>query len=120
MADFDPAASADALREELAPFVGERAVTLFAFAVADAYPAPSVAAGYRHEIEDSGDDPLDPQVTEAERLLIDWGRVLGSGGRADAPELDARVAETFQPRLRELLDGYADAIRGRCSDARPA
>jgi hypothetical protein len=108
------------LREELVPFLGERAVTLFAFAVADGYPSREVAAPLRQEIEDSGDDPLDPQVTEAERLLIDWGRVLGSGGRADAPELDARVAETFQPRLRELLDGYADAIRGRCSDARRA
>jgi hypothetical protein len=118
MADFDPAASADALREELAPFVGERAVTLFAFAVADAYPAPSVAAGYRHEIEDSGDDPLDPQVTEAERLLIDWGRRLGAGPATADPALEARMAETFHAELRETLLAFAAALVARCVLAR--
>lgn len=105
------------LRDEIVPFLGERAVTLFAFAVADGYPCSEVATPLRREIEDSGDDPLDPQVTEAERLLIDWGRLLGAGRRAEEPELDARVAETFQPRLRELLDDYAGALRRRCADA---
>jgi hypothetical protein len=106
----------DELSDEIVPFLGERAVTLFAFAVADGYPCSQVATPLRQEIVDSGDDPLDPQVTEAERLLIDWGRRLGAGGPAADPQLDARVAETFQPRLRELLAGYADAIRGRCRD----
>jgi hypothetical protein len=107
----------DELRDEIVPFLGERAVTLFAFAVADGYPSLEVAAPLRREIEDSGDDPLDPQVTEAERLLIDWGRLLGAGRPAEEPDLDARVAETFQPRLRELLTAYAGDIRGRCADA---
>jgi hypothetical protein len=104
------------LRDEIVPFLGERAVTLFAFAVADGYPCAPVAGPLRDEIEESGDDPLDPQVTEAERLLIDWGRLLGAGPDADEPALDARMAETFQPRLRELLAEYAESIRTRCAD----
>jgi len=111
---FDPAASALELREELAPYVGERAVTLFAFSVADGYPAPAVAAEYRHEIEDSGDDPLDPQVTEAERLLIDWGRRLGAGPADADPALEARIAETFRAELRGILLAFAAALVARC------
>jgi hypothetical protein len=105
------------LRDEIVPFLGERAVTMFAFAVADAVPSADVAAPFRREIEDAGDDPLDPQVTEAERLLIDWGRILGGGRRDEEPALAARVADTFQPRLRELLDAYADELLQRCAQA---
>jgi hypothetical protein len=107
------------LREELVPFLGERAVTMFAFAVTDGYPAPGIAAGFRRELEEEGDDPLDPQVTEAERLLIDWGRRVGAGAASDDPALDERIAETFQPRLRGLLADYAGELRGRCADAAP-
>lgn len=107
-------AHAARLHDEIVPFLGERVVALFAFAVADGFPAPDVAAPYRREIEDSGDDPLDPPVTEAERLLLDWGRLRGAHRTDERPELAARLAETFQPALRELLEAYADAIVDRC------
>jgi hypothetical protein len=102
-------------REELVPYLGERAVTLFAFSVADGYPAPAVAAPLRRELEDEGDDPLDPQVTEAERLLIDWGRRMGADIDDDA--LVARVTETFQPRLVVLLADYAAQLRAECAES---
>jgi hypothetical protein len=111
------AGTEDELRDEIVPFLGERAVTMFAFAVTDAVPGSEVAAPFRREIEDAGDDVLDPQVTEAERLLIDWGRIIGAGRRAEEPALAARVAETFRPRLRELLDAYAEALLQRCARA---
>lgn len=109
------AESGEQLREQIVPFLGERAVTLFAFSVADGFPSPAVARPFRDEIEESGDDPLDPQVTEAERLLIDWGRLLGAHRESEQPGLSARVDQTFQPRLRELLVEYAATIRGRCA-----
>ena len=113
MADeHDP--HAEQLREQIVPFLGERAVTMFAFSVADGFPSPEVAAPYRSELEDAGDDPLDPQVTEAERLLLDWGRLVGAHRTAEEPALEARIAETFQPKLRDLLSAYADGIVVRC------
>jgi len=112
MADeHDP--HAEQLREQIVPFLGERVVTMFAFSVADGFPSPEIAAPYRRELEDAGDDPLDPQVTEAERLLLDWGRLIGAN-RAVGTELAARLAETFQPKLRDLLSAYADGIVVRC------
>lgn len=102
------------LRDELSPFLGERAVTLFCFAISDAYPAPYPAGFFRRELELSGDDPLDPQVTEAERLLIDWGRALGAGAASVSPALAARVEQTFQPKLRLLLTAFAGLTVAVC------
>ncbi len=102
------------LREELIPFLGERAVTLFSFAISDAYPAPYCAELFRRELIESGDDPLDPQVTEAERLLIDWGRTIGAGPSAAKPELNERVKATFSPKLRVLLTAYAGLTIANC------
>jgi hypothetical protein len=110
-------AHAAQLHDEIVPFLGERAVTLFAFSVADAVPAPDVAAPYAQELAAAGDDPRDPQVTEAERLLLDWARLVGAGRGADDPALHERLSATFQPRLRDLLEAYASAILELCRRA---
>ena len=102
------------LRDELSPFLGERAVTLFCFAISDAYVAPYPTEFFRRELELNGDDPLDPQVTEAERLLIDWGRGLGAGAASVTPELTSKVEATFQPRLRFLLTAFAGLMVAVC------
>ncbi|CAN5441337.1 hypothetical protein BH10ACT6_BH10ACT6_10690 [soil metagenome] len=103
-----------ALRDELIPYLGERVVNLFSFSISDAYPAPYPAEFFRRELALAGDDTLDPQVTEAERLLIDWGRGLGAGAASVSPELAARVAETFQPKLRLLLTAFAGLMVAVC------
>jgi len=102
------------LRDELIPYLGERAVNLFCFAISDGYAAHYPATFFRRELELSGDDPLDPQVTEAERLLIDWGRALGAGAASLAPELRDAVEQTFQPKLRLLLTAFAGLMVAVC------
>lgn len=95
------------VREEIEPYLGERAVNLFCHAVSAAIGAPYCVAYFRGVIEAGGDDPDSPQVTDAERLLIDWGRAIGQAPAAIPDELVARVEATFQPRLRLLLTGFA-------------
>jgi len=102
------------LRDELIPFLGERAVNLFCFAISDGYAAPYPATFFRRELELSGDDPLDPQVTEAERLLIDWGRALGAGAASVPAELADAIERTFQPKLRLLLTAFAGLMVAVC------
>jgi len=111
---FDSYTAWFALRDELIPYLGERVVTLFCFAISDAYPAPYPSEFFRRELELAGDDPLDPHVTEAERLLIDWGRALGSGAASVSPELSARIEQTFQPKLRLLLTAFAGLMVAVC------
>jgi hypothetical protein len=102
------------LRDELIPFLGERAVNLFCFAISDGSVAPYPTTFFRRELELSGDDPLDPQVTEAERLLIDWGRALGAGAASVPAELRSAVEQTFQPKLRLLLTAFAGLMVAVC------
>ncbi len=93
------------VREELEPLVGERAVTLLSLAIAESCAAPYCVAEFRGALEAGGDDPDAPQVTEAERLLLDWGRAVASD---EVPaDLAARVEAAFQPRTRAVLAGYA-------------
>lgn len=93
------------VREELEPLVGERAVTLLSLAISESCGAPYCVAAYRRDLEQGGDDPDAPQVTEAEGLLLEWGRAVGTG---DTPaELVGRVEAAFQPRTRAVLAGYA-------------
>jgi hypothetical protein len=112
---FDSYAAWFVLRDELVPFLGERAVSLFCFAISDAYPAPYPTESFRRELELHGDDPLDPQVTEAERLLIRWGRGLGAGAASVPSELSAAVAQSFQPKLRLLLSAFAGMMVAVCT-----
>jgi hypothetical protein len=102
------------LRDELIPFLGERAVSLFCFAISDGYPAPYPTTFFRRELELNGDDPLDPHVTEAEQLLIDWGRRLGAGAASVPAELADRLEQTFQPKLRLLLTAFAGIMVAVC------
>ncbi|MBU1587799.1 MAG: hypothetical protein KKH51_07610 [Actinobacteria bacterium] len=74
------------LREELAPFIGERVVSLLEQTLA-------------------GELAETPDVTEAEALLLDWAR---SGGVLD-DESQERFERTFTPRLRELLGEFVAA-----------
>jgi hypothetical protein len=103
-----------ALRDELIPFLGERAVNLFCYSISDGYPAPYPTTFFRRELELHGDDPLDPQVTEAERLLIDWGRAIGAGAASVPAGLMDQLEQTFQPKLRLLLTAFAGLMVAVC------
>ena len=102
------------LREEIEPYLGERAVALFAHEIARAYGADAVAGRFREWLIAEGDDPDHPQVTEAESLLLEWGAQLGRGAATVDSALVQRVEATFQPRLRLLLTAFAGLTAARC------
>ncbi len=95
------------LRDELVPFIGERAVSLFSYAISDENDCLVCSVFFRRILIDNGEDPDNPQVTEVEQLLIDWGRLIASspGGIPDA--FYARLEAAFNPQLRVLLVAFA-------------
>lgn len=95
------------LRDELVPFIGERAVSLFSYAISDANDCLVCSVYFRRILIDNGEDPDDPQVTEAEQLLIDWGRLIARTPDAIPTELYERLGQTFNPQLRVLLVAFA-------------
>lgn len=97
-------------RDALVPFIGERAVTLFAYAIADEAGTLVTSAFFRRILVDSGEDPDHPQVTEAEQLLIDWGRLIAHTPYAvDASFID-RLEGAFSEPLRLRLVTFAAQV----------
>src|ERR1700712_5031226 len=98
---LSPFAEWAALRDELGPLIGERAVSFLAYSILDEADAFEGAAYFREALAASGNDVDVPQVTENERLLIDWGRqVTGNDVAADMSE---RFARAFSASTRDVL-----------------
>lgn len=102
------------VKEELEQLVGERAVTLFSLALSRGARAPFPTAVFERELRDGRDDPDNPQVTEAEGLLLEWGRAVGADPGAVPADLTARIEETFKPSTRAVLAGYAGLMHAVC------
>lgn len=95
------------LYDELAPFIGERAVALFSYAISDENDCLICSVFFRRILIDAGEDPDNPQVTQAEQLLIDWGRLIASDPGGISPEFYAQLEKAFSPQLRVLLLSFA-------------
>lgn len=96
-----------ALRDEIAPWIGERAVSLFSYAISDENASEVCALHFRKILVDSGDDPDRPEVTETEQLLIDWGRLIVRSPHAIADEFYDRLEAAFSPERRLTLLAFA-------------
>lgn len=95
------------LYDELVPFIGERAVSLFSYAISDENDCLVCSVFFRRILIDNGEDPDNPQVTETEQLLIDWGRLIAASPGAIPPEFYAKLEAAFHPELRVLLLAFA-------------
>jgi hypothetical protein len=96
-----------ALRDELVPFIGERAVSLFSYAISDENDCLVCSVFFRRILIENGEDPDNPQVTEAEQLLIDWGRQIVRSPAGIPPAFYAKLEAAFNPQLRVLLLAFA-------------
>ena len=113
--DFLPLTRADdlgwhALRDEIAPWIGERAVTLFSYAISDEYGSAVTTGYFRDILTTAGDDPDHPQVTETEQLIIDWGRFIVSSPRDIPQAFYARLEAAFSPGRRLALLSFAARV----------
>src|SRR6187402_314434 len=95
------------LKDELEPYIGERAVSLFSYAISDANDCLVCSVFFRRILIESGDDPDNPQVTETEQLLLEWGRLIAVDPNAIDDAFRARVEAAFNPKLRLILVAFA-------------
>ncbi len=95
------------LRDELEPFIGERAVSLFSYAISDANDCLVCSVFFRRILIESGDDPDNPTVTETEQLLLEWGRLIAVDPAGITDEFRARLEAAFSPQLRLILVAFA-------------
>jgi hypothetical protein len=97
----------ETLRGEIIPYVGERALSLLAFAVFDEADGFEGAAYFRESLRESGTDVDSPEVTESEGLLIRWGRLFARDPEGIPADVEAEFERVFNPQLRELLIQFA-------------
>ena len=95
------------LKDELEPYIGERAVSLFSYAISDANDCLVCSVFFRRILIESGDDPDNPQVTETEQLLLEWGRMIATDPNNIPAEFCARLEQAFSPKLRLILVAFA-------------
>ncbi len=95
------------LREQIAPFIGERALSLLAFTVFDEADGFEGAAYFRELLTESGTDVDAPQLTESEGLLIRWGRIVAQSPEDVPADVRAQFDRAFNPQLRDLLTEFA-------------
>jgi hypothetical protein len=62
---------------------------------------------FRRILIESGDDPDNPQVTEVEQLLLEWGRLIAKDPTGIDDAFRARVEQAFNPKLRLILVAFA-------------
>lgn len=97
----------ETLREQIVPYVGERALSLLAFAVFDEADGFEGAAYFRESLRESGTDVDSPHVTESEELLIRWGRLFARDAEAIPADVRSEFERVFNPQLRALLVEFA-------------
>jgi len=98
------------LRDELAPYIGERALALYSLAISEAAGSAAGTSHFREVLTAGGTDVDNPQVTEAEQLLIDWGTHIATAPQSIPDAFYARLQLAFNPKLRIMLVAYAGQL----------
>jgi hypothetical protein len=101
--DLSPFADWHACRAEVEKLVGGRATDLLAWVVADASGDTVGAEAFRESLAASGTPVDNPDVTEAERLLLDWARQAATNQRTVDAGVQSRFDGSFAPSTREQL-----------------
>lgn len=95
------------LRDLLVPFIGERGVALFSYAISTTNECLVCSMFFRKILIDAGDDPDNPTVNEAEQLLLDFGHAIAREPNAIPPALYDRVKARFNTEQTVLLIAFA-------------
>jgi len=66
------------LRDEIVPFIGERALSLFSYAISVGNNCLICSTFFRKILIDSGDNPDSPSLNDIEKLLMDFGQRIGT------------------------------------------
>jgi alkylhydroperoxidase family enzyme len=64
------------LRDLIVPFLGERALSVFAYAISEGNDCLICGTFFRKILIDAGEDPDNPALSDTERLLLDFGAAI--------------------------------------------
>lgn len=80
------------LRDEVAPFLGERSTILFAHAISEQADGLILSTYFRRMLIEAGDDPDHLHLDAREHVVLDFGRRLASNPNSVGDALHASLA----------------------------
>jgi hypothetical protein len=95
------------LRDLLVPFLGERAVSVFAHAVSAGNDCLICGTFFRKILIDAGDDPDNLILSDDEKLLADFGAAITTNPHGVPDGIYARLRERFSEEELVLIIGFA-------------
>jgi len=95
------------LRDQLTPFLGERAVSIFAHAISTENDCVICSTFFRKILIDSGDDPDKLTVSDFEQLLIDFGSAIAHNPRDVPEDVYTRLKERFSDEQLVVIIAFA-------------
>lgn len=95
------------LYDLLVPVVGERAMSLYSYAISNGNDCLICSTFFRKILIDSGDDPDDPKISDTEELLIDLGSAICVDPHNIPDDIYDRLKEKFTEEQIVLLIAFA-------------
>ena len=95
------------LYDLLVPVVGDRALSLFSYAISNGNDCLICSTFFRKILIDSGDDPDNPQLSDTENLLIEFGTAICTAPHDIPDEIYTALSENFTVEQIVLLISFA-------------
>jgi alkylhydroperoxidase family enzyme len=95
------------LKDLVVPFIGERALSLYAYAISTANDCLVCSTFFRKILVDSGDDPDNPALSETERFLMDLGHAIGRDPHSIPQSLYDTLRDRYSTEQIVLLLAFA-------------
>ena len=93
--------------DALVPVVGDRAMSLFSYAISSGNDCLICSTFFRKILIDSGDDPDDPQLSETEQLLMEFGECICRDPHNIPAEIYDRLKALFTDKQIVQLIAFA-------------
>ena len=95
------------LKDLILPFIGERGVSLFSYAISNSNNCLICSLFFRKILIDSGEDPDNPKLDAEEHLLMEFGRQISVNPNNISDEIYIQLKEKFNEEQIVLLIAFA-------------
>lgn len=94
------------LRDEVVPFLGERATDLFTHAISAQTDCLICSTFFRRILIDKGENPDQLEMDEKEQTIVEFGRQLAVDSNQVSDELYSRLESYFTPEQLVVLTAF--------------
>ncbi len=95
------------LKDLIVPIIGERALSLFSYAISSGNHCLICSTFFRKILIDSGDDPDNPALSEVEKLLMDFGKSICQNPHEIPDGIYDELKKRFSTQQIVLLISFA-------------